>query len=144
MLTWLYDGTGCPAAILDEYCLRTSAGEPAAFVFGLSVFSLKGAHIGWFEEGVFFDIENKLLGFMLGAKGLPCEFPPPQPAPSMPVLSKRPLVPTLRARPARRPASGWSSHSLAEYIDPGGAAPSLAGLPPPVTRPGSGLGEIPR
>lgn len=117
LLTWLYDATGSPAAILDEFCIRDGAGEPAAFMFGLSAFSLRGEHIGWFEEGILFDADNRIVGFVAGARGLPRDFPSPEPAPPLPLFGKRPLAPPLRARPVRRPSSGWSSHLLGDYLE---------------------------
>ena len=131
MLTWLYDGQGRAAAFLDEFCIRSVEGEPTAWVFGLSVFSLRGEHIGWFENGVLFDVDNQILGFLAGATGVKPDFPVPAAAPPVPVLSKRPYVPTLRARPVRQASTGWSRHSLADYIDSAAAA-----LPAPAFVPG--------
>ncbi|RSZ59990.1 hypothetical protein HF313_14840 [Massilia atriviolacea] len=131
-MTWLYDEAGRASAILDEFCLRTIDGEPAGYVFGLSAFSIKGEHIGWFEDGVLYDVENRILGFLAGARGMAHDFPALQPPPPEPVFGKRPNVPTLRARPVRRPAGGWSRHALADYVDsgaPAAAAPVGALLP---------------
>lgn len=116
MVTWVYDEIGCPGAILDEFCIRNLSGSTVGWVFGLSVFSLKGEHIGWFEDGIFFDIENKMLGFVPGSKGLLLELPALAPDPAAPVFSKRPCVPTLRGRTARPRGMGWSRHCLASYL----------------------------
>ena len=122
---------GCANAILDEFCLRTTAGEPVGWVFGLSAFSLRGEHIGWFEGGIFFDVDNRMLGFIPALAGRPELFPIPGAAPAVPPLSKRPTVPTLRARPVRQANSGWSGHRLATYLARAGAA-STPVLPPGV------------
>ncbi|MDM5176907.1 hypothetical protein PO883_06810 [Massilia sp. DJPM01] len=137
MLTWLYDEAGRAAAILDEFCLRTLGGEAAGFVFGLSAFSLRGEHIGWFEDGVLYDVDNQLLGFLAGARGMAHDFPALLAPPPEPVFGKRPTVPTLRARPVRRPAGGWSRHGLPGYID---ASATLA-TPLPAAR--AALNELP-
>lgn len=101
--------------MLDEFCLRNLAGHTVGWVFGLSVFSLKGEHIGWFEDGVLFDVANKAIGFVPGAKaGL--DLPSLASEPPMPVLSKRPCVPTLRGRTARPRGHGWSVQSLGSYL----------------------------
>ena len=118
MVTWIYDEIGCPGAILDEFCLRNLSGHTVGWVFGLSVFSLKGDHIGWFEEGVFFDVANKVIGFVPGAKA-PLELPPLAPEPALPALLKRPCVPTLRGRSARARGHGWSAHCLCNYLSSG-------------------------
>ena len=115
-MTWIYDEIGCAGAILDEFCIRNLAGHTVGWVFGLSVFSLKGEHIGWFEDGIFFDIDNKVLGFVPGASLAVPELPPLAAEPPTPAFSKRPHVPTLRGRAARPRAQGWSAHSLAAYL----------------------------
>ncbi|QYF93348.1 hypothetical protein KY495_22180 [Massilia sp. PAMC28688] len=116
MATWVYDEIGCAGAILDEFCIRNLAGNTVGWVFGLSVFSLKGDHIGWFEDGVFYDVENNVLGFLADARGLPLEPPALAPEPPLPALSKRPYVPTLRGRTARPVGKGWSTFCLATYL----------------------------
>lgn len=125
LVTWLYDEAGRASAILDEFLLRTVDGEPAGFVFGLSAFSVRGEHLGWFEDGVLYDVENCPLGFLDGARGMALAVPALQPAPPEPVFGKRPNVPPLRARPVRRPANGWSRHVLADYIDAAAAPDPL-------------------
>ena len=115
-MTWVVDEIGCAGAILDEFCIRNLAGNTVGWVFGLSVFSLKGEHIGWYEDGVFYDIQNKVLGFIPGAKGLGLEAPALAPPPAIPAFSKRPYVPALRGRTARPAGKGWSGFSLSSYF----------------------------
>lgn len=122
MVTWVYDEIGCAGAILDEFCIRNLSGNTVGWVFGLSVFSLKGEHIGWFEDGVFFDIENNVLGFIPGSAGLALDCPALAPEPPVPPFGKRPHVPTLRGRSARPAGQGWSTFCLATYL-------SFTGMP---------------
>lgn len=117
MVTWMYDETGTAGAILDEFCLRSTDGTPLAWVFGVSVFALKGEHIGWFEHGVLFDVDNNKLGFVAGAIGLGGASPQLADAPPLPRFAKRPYVPALRARLARPVGGSWSCHQLADYLD---------------------------
>lgn len=116
--------------MLDEFCIRNLAGQTVGWVFGLSVFSLKGEHVGWFEDGVFYDVDNKALGFVPGAAGLAPPLPPLAPEPAIPVLGKRPCVPTLRGRSTRPRGGGWSRQCLADYFActalPAGRAPFMA------------------
>ena len=119
MVTWIYDEMGSAAAILDEFCLRSLDGVPLAWVFGVSVFSIRGDHIGWFEHGVLFDVDNNRLGFLQGALGLGGKSPPLQAAPALPPFSKRPCVPALRARLARPQGGAWSSHRVTDYLEHG-------------------------
>lgn len=118
--------------------MRNLSGATVAWVFGVSLFSLKGEHIGWYEDGVFYDIENKVLGFLAGAKGLELDMPALAGEPALPKFSKRPYVPTLRGRTARPAGRGWSSFCLPSYLE-FGARPQL---PPFIPRTGaSGRGS---
>jgi hypothetical protein len=120
VVTWLFDETGNAGAILDEFCVRNIDGAPRAWVFGVSVFALKGEHIGWFEHGVLFDVDNGKLGFLAGAIGLGAAAPELSSAPPLPAFPKRPNVPALRARLARPAPSGWADQRLADYLERGG------------------------
>jgi len=102
--------------MLDEYCVRNLSGDTVAWVFGVSLFSLTGEHIGWYEDGVFYDTDNRVLGFLPDARGLVPDMPPLAHEPPLPAMSKRPCVPTLRGRSVRPPRQGWSSHCLASYL----------------------------
>lgn len=114
-MTWIFDETGKAGAILDEFCIRNLDGAPQAWVFGVSVFSLKGEHIGWFEHGVLFDIHNDRLGFLKGALGVSGHVAL-QPPSAFPAFAKRPCVPALRARRSRPVSAGWSGERLADYL----------------------------
>ena len=130
MVTWVIDDIGCAGAILDEFCLRNLSGKTVGWVFGLSMFSLAGEHIGWYEDGVFYDIDNNKLGFIAGANCLACDVPALADAPAAPPFSKRPHVPALRGRVARPAGQGWSSVGLANYL-------SSAGVPRTCSVPGA-------
>jgi hypothetical protein len=117
LVTWVFDEIGCAGAILDDFCIRNLNGNTVGWVFGLSMFSLKGEHIGWCEEGVFYDIQNNVLGFVPGAAGLRLEPPALACEPPLPTFSKRPHVPTLRGRFARPAGQGWSRFCLASYLE---------------------------
>lgn len=117
MVTWIYDEMGNAGAILDEFCLRSNDGTPVAWVFGVSVFALKGEHIGWFEHGILFDVDNNKLGFVAGAIGLGGATPQLAEPSRLPRFAKRPYVPALRARLARPGGGIWSGHRLADYLD---------------------------
>jgi hypothetical protein len=142
LITWIYDEIGCAGAILDEFCLRNLAGNAVGWVFGLSVFSLNGEHIGWSEDGVFYDIENKVLGFMPAATGLALERPGQAPEPVLPKFDKRPCVPLLRGRSARPAGRGWSCSSLGDYLSCNGVPPARAPFLP--QRPPGAGHDLPR
>lgn len=127
LITWVVDDIGCPGAILDDFCIRNLAGDTVGWVFGISVFSLKGEHIGWYEEGVLYDIENKVLGCIPGATGLAFACPALAPELAAPAFAKRPHVPALRGRAVRPAGRGWSSFCLSTYLSPAGL--SATGVP---------------
>ncbi|WP_426107765.1 4-fold beta flower protein [Massilia sp. TSP1-1-2] len=134
MASWVIDDAGCAGAILDEFCLRNLAGHNVGWVFGLSVFSLAGEHIGWYEDGLFYDIENNVLGFIPGAKGVVPERPEPCPPSALPAFSKRPCVPALRGRTPRPLGTGWSGASLDAYLAAAGAPAVICAAMPPHAR----------
>ena len=126
MLTWVYDEIGCAGAILDDFCIRNLSGHTVGWIFGVSMFSLKGEHIGWCEEGVLFDLHNNVLGFVPDASGLRLDMPALAAEPPMPAFSKRPCVPGLRARSKRPAGRGWAQVCLATYLERAGVAPVAA------------------
>ena len=126
-MTWVVDEIGCAGAILDEFCIRNLCGNTVGWVFGLSMFSLNGEHIGWYEDGVFYDIQNNVLGFIPGARGLVLDAPALAPPPAAPAFSKRPCVPVLRGRSARPAGKGWSGFCLSTYLSHSGVP--CAGAP---------------
>ncbi|UUZ49168.1 hypothetical protein LP420_01580 [Massilia sp. B-10] len=112
MLTWIYDDIGClrrhPRRFLHP---QSGLSNTVGWVFGLSVFSLKGEHIGWFEEGVLFDIHNNVLGFIPGAAHRRLEAPALAAEPALPVFKSARRCRTcvvasrvLRAGPGRHSA----------------------------------------
>lgn len=143
VVTFVYDELGCPGAILDEFCLRNLAGHTVGWVFGLSVFSLKGEHIGWFEDGIIFDVANKAIGFVPGAKTA-LDLPALADEPPMPVFSKRPCVPTLRGRTARPRGYGWSAQSLCSYLAFGERPVAMTAYLPRRCGVGPGTVDLPR
>ncbi len=144
MVTWVYDEIGCAGAIVDEYCVRNLSGDTVAWVFGVSLFSLKGEHIGWYEDGVFYDIENRVLGFFASARGLALDMPALASEPPLPRFSKRPCVPGLRGRRARAPGQGWSRFCLPTYLQHGAALDVPAFLPRQASTPRIAACDVPR
>lgn len=144
MVTWVYDEIGCAGALLDEFCIRNLAGKTVGWVFGVSMFSLKGEHIGWFEDGVMYDIQNNVLGFIPGAKGLALDMPALAAEPAMPALAKRPYVPTLRGRAPRPRGGGWSAASLASYLEERPLPVACPGFIPRVGSLGLGASDLSR
>lgn len=119
MTYWIYDISGYPAAILDEYCIRSETGTPIGWIFGISLFSREGVHLGWAEHGVFYDFDNRIAGFVPELAGELAGAPHCLSAPPLPLLKKRPNVPTLRGRNSRPAGGGWSSRLLGDLLAAG-------------------------
>ena len=117
MAEWIYDRGGQAAAIHDDDCLRDRSGRVAAWLSRGSIYSLRGEHIGWYEEGVFRDASNRVLGFTAGATGPLPSRPGRGGRPGMPGFAGRPGRPGLAGRPGRPGRGGWSAHGLAAYLE---------------------------
>jgi hypothetical protein len=116
MAEWIFDQCGFAGVIFDEYSIRGRDGVVIAWVFGISVFSLAGEHMGWFEDGVLFDSDNSVLGFIESARGLNFVRPIVQPAPPMPSFRRRPYAPALHGKHGRPESINWSAHALETYF----------------------------
>ena len=91
-MEWFYDKHG--SAVVFEYGNRliSKTGENLCWIINDKLYSLKkGRHIGWFEKGKIYDIENGILAFTREASGLPY----------IPGLSGTPGVPGIPGTPGR-------------------------------------------
>jgi hypothetical protein len=115
---WIYDQVGLAGAILDDYSIRNRDGNVVAWVFGIGVFALPGEHIGWFEDGVLYDSDNCVLGFIDAAKGRKVVTPLVVSTPALPPFARRPSTPRLHGKPGRLEPGPWSGRSLQDYFTP--------------------------
>ncbi len=81
-----------------------------------SVYNLDGDHVGWFEDGYFWDFKGLAVAFTKDAKGGPVipgyQIPPGPPAPSV-----QPLLPaTYIFAPLPAKVAGWSELSWKEFL----------------------------
>lgn len=117
MAEWIFNKNGNPSLIFDYDCLRNFQGEVIAWINRENFYSLSGQHKGWFENGVFYDSRNKVIGFLADANGY---------LPSNIGLSGRPGLPGFSGRPGRpgfggipdRPGlGGWSEFTFDHYFN---------------------------
>ena len=88
-----------------------------AFIFGISVVSLHGKHLGWFQDGNFRDPRGAVVGWVVGASGGPAK-PAAAAVPAVPALSARPAIPAQPATPAVPAAPlSWSAMTWEQFID---------------------------
>lgn len=116
MADWIFNKRGKATIIFDNDCFRDKRGTVIGFRKGEDVYSLRGKHIGWFEEGVLFDARNKVLGFLSNATGPLPSTPGISGSPGMPGFSGMPGWPGFSGTPGRPGYSGWSELDLEEYF----------------------------
>ena len=66
-MEWFYDKHGQAVFFKYDDRLISKQGANLCWIFGNYVYSLNnGRHIGWFEDGKIYDIENGILAFLRG------------------------------------------------------------------------------
>lgn len=116
MSEWIFDRNGRATVILDSDCIRNSHGRVIAWVSGNNVYTLKGRHCGWFEEGVLYDSGNRVLGFIQNATGHLPSTPSTGGTPGTPGFAGHPGRPGFSGTPGRPGYGGWSNENLASYF----------------------------
>jgi hypothetical protein len=53
-------------------------GHPVAYLYGHHVYGFNGRHLGWFINGVVYDIEGNRIGFTSSTSPLPASQEPPK------------------------------------------------------------------
>jgi len=115
----LFDKHGKAAFFLDQDKIHVYAwdGSPVAFVEKEAVFTFKGRHLGWYEDGWLRDLEGKCVGFDNPGTGGPN---PPRVKPHLaPPAEKKeppekPAIEKMPERPPRRAA--WSEKSDRDFF----------------------------
>ncbi|WP_242920932.1 4-fold beta flower protein [Pontibacter liquoris] len=116
MADWIFNKSGNATMIYDSDCIRNNRGQVVAWLYGNNIYSLSGQHKGWFDGGVFYDSNNKAIGFLSNSTGY---------LPSRPGISGRPGMPGFSGKPGRagfsgvpgRPGyGGWSVHNFENYF----------------------------
>lgn len=116
MADWMFDRNGHATLIHDSDCFRDGHGKVIAWISGNSVYSLRGRHRGWFEDGVLYDSQNRVLGFLHDATGYLPSRPGTGGAPGMPGFGGRPGRPGFSGIPGRPGHGGWSNEDLSTYF----------------------------
>jgi len=66
----LFDQSGDPVAYIatdEELTIYMWGGKPAAYLYEDNVYGFNGKHLGWFDEGIIWDHEGRIAGFLKGA-----------------------------------------------------------------------------
>ena len=72
----LYDKEGEAVAYIDtnDATIYLWGGKPVAYLDGTNIYGFNGNHIGWLEEGIIFDHDGNVAGFIKGAVNEPTQF----------------------------------------------------------------------
>jgi hypothetical protein len=116
MSDWIFDRNGRATLILDSDCIRSSRGQVVAWISGNNFYTMQGRHCGWFEDGVFSDSHNRVLGFLRNATGHLPSRPGIGGTPGTPGFAGRPGRPGFSGAPGRPGRGGWSNEDLASYF----------------------------
>jgi|WetSurMetagenome_2_1015567.scaffolds.fasta_scaffold53004_1 hypothetical protein len=117
MADWIFDRKGSPTLIFDGDCIRNHTGMVLAWVQDNNVYSMQGQHRGWFEEGILYDAQNRIIGFTEGATGRIPSKPDKYDAIEMPKFADRPERIDLKGTPGRPGHGGWSEKDLSTYFN---------------------------
>ena len=116
MADWIYGSNGQANIIHDNDCFRNKGGQVIAWINRNSVYSLSGLHVGWFDDGVLYDSDNNVIGFLRDCTGGLPSRPGIGGTPGTPGFCGRPGRPGLRGVPGRPGRGGWSTKNLANYF----------------------------
>ena len=115
-MEWFYDKNGHPVFFQYDDRLIDRLGRNLCWVFGNHIYSLRtGRHIGWFEDGKAYDIENGILAFLKNATGLPYK-PGIGGTPATPGIPGKPGKPGKSGIYGRPGYRGFSSHNPVDYF----------------------------
>ncbi len=118
MAEWLYDRQGQAQLFLfEEDRFISKSGRNLGWTFGNNVYSLIGMHVGWFENGILYDRNNRIIAFNLKQTRNLVHFSDMiGEIPSMPRIPVKPEVPGLSGKSSRSGLGGWSNVSLQEMF----------------------------
>lgn len=117
MADWIFNRNGQATLIYDNDCIRSNHGQIIAWINGNNMYSMTGRHKGWFENGVFYDSQNKAIGFLSNATGYLPSRPGMSGRPGMPGFAGRPGRPGFSGTPGRPGYGGWSTYTFEQYFD---------------------------
>lgn len=113
---WVFNNKGDATAIDCGDCLYDRNGRFRLWISGNNLYNTRGYHVGWVEGGVFYDRNNRVLGFTLNRTGYIPYMPGVHGVSGMPGFGGRPGRPGFSGVPGRPGYSGWSDILLEDYI----------------------------
>lgn len=117
MAEWIFNKRGIATMIFDVDCIRNNQGLVIAWIKDNNFYSASGYHKGWFEKGVFYDSQNKVIGFLSTATSDLPYLPGISGRPGMPGFAGRPGKPGFNGTPGRPGFGGYSTYDFEHYFD---------------------------
>jgi hypothetical protein len=113
-----YDHNGRPVAYTqDGVHIYSFSGEPVAYLYGMSVYSFSGQHLGWFEDGWIRDNSGNCAFYTQHAQGGPVK-PVKNVKPVKSVKSVKPVKSIKSIRPVKAVKSlSWSQLSGEQFFE---------------------------
>lgn len=117
MAKWIFNKHGQAAALDCGDSIYDRTGRFRLWIIGHNLYTMCGKHVGWAENGVFYDSDNLVVGFTLDhTRPLPYS-PGCGGDPGMPLyLSAKPALTAHEGEPGRPGYGGWSEITLEDYI----------------------------
>lgn len=116
MLEWIYNRNGRAVALNCDDCVFDSNGCFRLWKLENNLYNMNGNYVGWVEGGVFYDSQNRVLGFTRDHS----KFLPSTPGicgtPGYPGISGKPGRPGFSGVPGRPGYCGWSTILMEDYI----------------------------
>lgn len=115
-MEWFYDKNG--QAVMFQYGDRliSRSGDNLCWIIDEYIYSLRsGRHIGWFEDGKIYDINNRVLAFLRNANNLPYK-PGLGGIPGTPGIPGKPGMPGRSGIHGRPGYSGFSNYDVIDYF----------------------------
>ncbi len=116
-MKWIFNRNGQAAALDCGDSIYDKSGGFRLWVIGHNLYSMYGHHVGWAENGVYYDSNNLVIGFTREHTG-PLPYSPGYGGePGMPLfISAKPALMAYSGEPGRPGYGGWSSILLEDYI----------------------------
>ncbi len=115
MSEWFIDRSGQIPLYLHERRFITEDGHNVGWLIGNCVYSLRGAHVGWLENGVLYDVNNDIVALSTNASGHIRFISHKKFTPAIPPIPETPEIPPL-ADAGWRPLYGGRSNKTLEDL----------------------------
>lgn len=116
-MKWIFNRNGQAAALDCGDSIYDRNGRFQLWIIGHNLYSMYGHHVGWAENGIYYDSDNQVIGFTRDHTGHLPYSPGYCGEPGLPLFfSPKPALMAYAGEPGRPGYSGWSRILLEDYI----------------------------